>query len=270
MLAGMLLPSGNDAAYTTAIHVGGSIENFALMMNSKAKEIGAYDTSFKNPHGLDTEGHYSTAYDLALITRYALKYDLFNETIKAKTKEIKVNSEIRVLNNTNALLKTYEYADGGKTGYTDKAERCLICTATKNNFRIIAVVLGAESTELRFNTCKNIMEDTFNRYSKKDVSNMLKFEIDIPVIKGEEDYFKVIVDESDIIYPVREDEIDKIYVKQDIIPTLNGGDEKGKYLGKIQLILGNDIIFSKDYFLKEDIEKKSVKKYYNEIVNLFV
>ena len=265
----MLLPSGNDAAYTAAIYVGGDIESFALMMNKKAKEIGAYNTSFKNPHGLDAEGHYSTAYDLALITRYALKYDIFNEIIKSKTRNVVVSGNTMTLSNTNALLRTYEYADGGKTGYTGNAERCLICTATKNDMRIIAVVLGANSTELRFNTCKNIMEESFKRYKNVDVSDKLDMKISIPIIKGEEDEYIINFKKEDIIYPLEDGEYDNIYLKENIVDTLIGGDLKGKYLGRVQLMLGNELIYYKDYFLDENIEKKSVKKYMKEIINKY-
>ncbi len=269
LIAGMLLPSGNDAAYTSAIYVGGDIENFAKMMTNKARSIGAFDTSFKNPHGLDTDGHYSTAYDLALIMRYAIKYDVINKIVASKSMDVKINGETVTLNNTNALLKTYEYADGGKTGFTNNAERCLICTATKNNRRFIVVVLGATTTELRFNTARELLEKCFELYNKEDLSNWLKFDIELPVIKGEEDKYVVKVDEN-VSYIISEDEKDKIYIKQDFIESLYGGDKKGKYIGRVQLLLDDEVIFVKDYMLDEDLEKKSVKKYFKECLNLFV
>ena len=133
---------GNDCAYTVGIHIGGTIENFANIMNQKAKEIGALNTSFANPHGLDNENHYSTAYDLALITRYALNNKYINEAVKTKSATINFGSFSKLLTNTNALLRTYPSADGVKTGFTNGANRCLISSATENEQRYIAVVLG--------------------------------------------------------------------------------------------------------------------------------
>jgi D-alanyl-D-alanine carboxypeptidase (penicillin-binding protein 5/6) len=126
LLIGMLLPSGNDAAYTTGMHIGGTIEKFAEMMTAKAKEIGAFNTNFKNAHGLDEEGHYSTAYDMALITSYALKNETINKIVDSTSLSVTYGKTTKLLNNTNRLLKSYPYVDGVKTGYTDAANRCLI------------------------------------------------------------------------------------------------------------------------------------------------
>ncbi len=269
LLVGMLLPSGNDAAYTSGIYVGGTVEDFANMMTNKAKQIGAYSTSFKNAHGLDADGHYSTAYDLALIMKYALKYDVINKIISSRSMDVRINGEVVTLTNTNALLKSYEYVDGGKTGYTDNADRCLICTATKDDMRLIAVVLGATSTELRFGETRRILEECFNMYKKEDLSNYINFSIEIPIIKGEEDKYVIEVNES-VTYPIQEAEKERIYIKEDLIESLNGGDLKGKYLGRIQLMLDDEVLLKKDYMLENDIMKKSMKKYFSEIINNFI
>ena len=121
LLYSMLLPSGNDAAYTVGFHIGnGNIKNFAYLMTKKAHEIGAYDTSFANPHGLDNENHYSTAYDVAKITRYALKNKYINTAVNTRQQTVNVGGASKTLNNTNRLLKTYTYADGVKTGFTNR------------------------------------------------------------------------------------------------------------------------------------------------------
>ena len=122
LLYSMLLPSGNDAAYTVGYHIGnGDIKNFAYLMTKKAHSIGAYDTSFVNPHGLDNENHYSTAYDVAQITRYALKNKYINEAVNTRQQTVNVGSTMKTLSNTNRLLKTYSYADGVKTGFTNRS-----------------------------------------------------------------------------------------------------------------------------------------------------
>ena len=143
---------GNDCAYTVGLHIGGTIENFARMMNNKAKEMGLKDTSFTNPHGLDNDNHYTTAREMAIITKYAIENKYINQAMNTKSETVNFGSFSKLLTNTNALLKTYQYADGGKTGFTNKANRCLVATATKGDSRYIGVVLGAETTQLRFNT----------------------------------------------------------------------------------------------------------------------
>lgn len=143
LLYGMLLNSGNDAACAAAEYAGGSIEGFAEMMNNKAKEIGAKNTCFVNPSGLDAEGHYSTAGDMALITAYALKNDVFAEIVSTKTAQMNVGEDICYLKNHNKLLWNYDGCIGVKTGYTKKTGRCLVSAAERGGITLIAVTLGA-------------------------------------------------------------------------------------------------------------------------------
>ena len=142
LLYGLMLRSGNDCAVALACSLAGSIESFAEQMNNLAFKVGAVNSSFKNPHGLDCDGHYTTAYDLALITRYAMGNELFKKIVS--TKKITVGREegVRVLYNKNKLLVNYDYATGVKTGYTKKAGRCLVSSSSKNNFDLICVVLN--------------------------------------------------------------------------------------------------------------------------------
>jgi D-alanyl-D-alanine carboxypeptidase (penicillin-binding protein 5/6) len=145
LLYGLMLNSGNDAAVAVAEHVSGSTEAFAEKMTARAHEIGANDTAFKNPNGLDEEGHYTTAYDLALITRAALKNPAFSEIVASKSKKATLleNGTDLYFTNHNKMLKLYEGADGVKTGYTKATGRCLVSSATRNGIRMIAVTLNA-------------------------------------------------------------------------------------------------------------------------------
>lgn len=142
---GMMLPSGNDAANTAALLIGGSFENFAKRMNRRAASIGMRNTNFVTPSGLHDEKHYSTAYDMALLTREAMKNELFCEI--CRTKSIKLSSDSfesdKYLSNTNRLLTKYPYCIGVKTGFTDEAGRCLVSAAEKDGVRLIAVTLNA-------------------------------------------------------------------------------------------------------------------------------
>ena len=219
LLYGMLLPSGNDCAYTVAIHLGGTIENFAKMMNDKAKVLGLTSTNFVNPHGLDNENHYTTAKEMAYLTRYALKNPYIDEAVKTKSITINFGSFTKTLNNTNSLLRTYEKADGVKTGFTNGAERCLVSSATDNDRRYICVVLGATTTKIRFNTSKLLLEETFKKYKTMDISNYLKFYINVNVIKGKIPNYEESINDN-MSYPLTNEEYDSIYIKQDIVQSI--------------------------------------------------
>lgn len=149
LVYGLMLRSGNDAAVAIAEHVGGSLDGFVYLMNQKAKEIGMKKTVFNNPHGLDDhEEHYSTAYDMALLTRYAMGNEQFRVISATKSYRAPQEGEKwdRIWQNKNRLLtQLYKYSTGGKTGYTKRAKRTLVSTATKDNVHLIAVTLNAPS-----------------------------------------------------------------------------------------------------------------------------
>lgn len=142
---GMLLPSGNDAANAAAVSVAGSIGDFVKLMNAKAKMLGMNDTRFVNPHGLDANGHYTTAYDLALLTAYALKNPTFAEMCSRQEIRLEFGNPPynRRLKNNNKMLYLYKGCVGVKTGFTDNARRCLISAANRGGETLIAVTLGA-------------------------------------------------------------------------------------------------------------------------------
>lgn len=142
---GLMLKSGNDAAVSIAEYLGGNVDAFALLMNERAREIGARNTNFKNPHGLDEEGHYTTAYDLALISREAMKNNKFRQIVSTKTYSIPMEGEEwgRALKNHNKLLWRYDGCNGVKTGFTKKCGRCLVSSAKIGNQELICVTLNA-------------------------------------------------------------------------------------------------------------------------------
>lgn len=145
LLYGLMLRSGNDAAVAIAEHIGGSVEGFAYLMNEKARKLGLRNTHFVNPHGLDEEGHYSTARDMAVLTAYALKNETFRRIVATKVHRAPWPGQPwdRIWHNKNKLLHLYEGADGVKTGYTKLAKRCLVASATRDGRQLAAVVLNA-------------------------------------------------------------------------------------------------------------------------------
>ncbi len=146
LVYGLMLRSGNDSAVAIAEHVGGSLEGFVYLMNEKAKELGMSNTLFQNPHGLDDhEDHYSSAYDMAVLTRYAMNHPTYQEISSTKTHRVE-GDQIRVWTNKNRLLtELYPHSTGGKTGFTKRARRTLVSTASKDDLDLITVTLNAPS-----------------------------------------------------------------------------------------------------------------------------
>ena len=261
LMYGMLMESGNDCAYALAEYVGGDIDTFAKMMTEKAKEIGAKDSNFKTPHGLDVEGHYSTAYDMAIITRYALNNKVINEIVGTNTIDIKFGKTVKTFSNTNRLLRTYQYADGVKTGFTNGANRCLIGSATKGDLRVIAVVLGSETTDIRFNDTKVLLDYALNNYTLKDISKNMNWYINVPVYKGKVDYYERYIT-REMKIALTDEEYEKIYVKQTILPVIKAPMNKGYKLGEVSMYIDNEKIYTEELYLEKDIYKKKVFDYF--------
>ena len=170
LVYGLMLRSGNDSAVAIAEHVGGSLDGFVYLMNQKAEEIGMKNTHFANPHGLDDhEDHFSTAYDMALLTRYAMTNDTYKLIAGTKVHRAPNPTEKwdRVWKNKNRLLtELYDYTTGGKTGYTKRAKRTLVTTATKNDLDLIAVTLNGPDD---WNDHINMYEYGFKNYKLVNV-----------------------------------------------------------------------------------------------------
>ena len=165
LLYALMLRSANDAAQALAIAVSGTEEAFVKYMNDKTEELGLTDSTWQNPHGLDAEGHLTSAYDLAMITREAMKYPLFNQIIVTEQWTLPWPSNVydRVVYNYNQFLTLYEGADGVKTGYTDTAGNCLVASATRNGMRLIGVVLNCPN-QTHYEQMELLMDYGFETY----------------------------------------------------------------------------------------------------------
>lgn len=179
----LLIPSANDAANVLAEHIAGSVSSFSTMMNTKALEIGCKNTNFVNANGIQAENHYTTAYDLALIGRYAMQNETFRQIVSSTRYTLPSTNKYpetnRVFNTTNELLKVdnrdrvdnyyYEYCTGIKTGYTDKAKDCIVASSKKDGVEYIVVILGAQRTEnglsARYLDCKTLFNYAFDNYT---------------------------------------------------------------------------------------------------------
>ena len=185
----LLINSANEAANVLAEHIAGSVDSFATMMNAKAEEIGCLNTHFVNPNGVHNENHYSTAYDLALMGRYAMKNDTFRELVNTKFYTLPATNKYltndRVFGTTNELLKKdtrdsvdnyyYEYCTGIKTGYTNAAKSCIVASAKKDDIEYIVVILGAGMTDnglsARYLDCKTLFNYAFENYTVKKLND---------------------------------------------------------------------------------------------------
>lgn len=258
----VFVSSANDSCVAIAERLCGNTESFVMKMNEKAKSLGLKNTSFKNPHGLDEEGHFSSCYDLAVISRELMKYDIekyttiWQDTIRDGT---------FTLSNTNKLIRFYPGATGLKTGSTSKAGYCMSATAKKGNMELIAVVLGAETSKGRFNDAKALLEYGFSNYKLLSLSDKTKKAGECEVIYGKKTNVSV--------YPA-EDKIklikssDNSQIKTDIIleENIKAPVKKGQKLGKMRFLADGKEIDSVDLICGEDIAKKT----YFDIVKEFL
>ncbi len=255
LMYGLLLPSGNDASIAIAEHIGGSVDGFLKMMNDKAKEIGALNSHFTTPHGLDGSGHYSTAYDMALITRYALNIPMFNDIVK--TKSIQVGK--RFFTNTNEMLTNYEGADGVKTGYTGKAGRCLVTSATRGDRRFISVVLFCDSRSQRALSSKKILDYTFSLFN---LYTLVQSEYlgELPVYKGYEKTVPVYAEKT-ITMPLTDSELEKLYTKVSLFDIIQAPIEEKTVVGTISIYLEDKILCESSIRTGKAIKQKTMLEY---------
>ncbi len=254
MLYGLLLPSGNDAAVAIAEHIGGTEEKFVKMMNQKALELGALDTHFANPHGLDHPEHYTTARDLAIISRYAWKHNKFREIVQTKTKEIKYGDFTRQISSTNRLLWEFNGADGIKTGYTGKAGRCLVATAKNNGFRLISVVLGSQN---HFEESKKLLDYGFKNYKLTNIILKNNYFATVDVEKGVFQKVDLVAKDS-IILPMKEDE--NVDFKLIVPEEINAPVSRGEQIGQLQIYVDDELVASTSLIASKDVP---LRKYYH-------
>lgn len=187
----LLLESANDAATAIAIEVAGSVAEFANKMNEKAEQLGLVNTHFENPHGLDSDGHYTSAYDLAKLTAYALSNSTFRKICSTYKKTIPLNTDegVRVLINHNKMLRQYDGAIGVKTGFTKKSGRCLVSAAERDDLVLVAVTLRAPE-DWRDHTA--MLDFGFSHYTRITYAEKGEYSVSIPVVGGSVQTFTVV------------------------------------------------------------------------------
>ncbi len=241
LLFGLMLRSGNDCAETLARYVSGSNEEFATLMNNTAKKIGANNSNFVNPHGLHDDNHYTTAYDLALISSYAMKNPVFREIVSTKKTKIPndKNEYDRVLINKNKMLTTFDGANGIKTGFTKKAGRCLVTSCVRDGLELICVVLNCPPM---FERSKELLSQSYENYKNY---KLVESDYIIDFIKSDMGEIPIHI-QNDIILPLTDEEYKNVKIKYDYPSKLV--DFSAKEIGKIQIYVKNNLIFTEKIY----------------------
>lgn len=271
LLYGLLLRSGNDAAVALAETVGGSIEGFAELMNQKAKELNLKNTHFESPHGLDSDGHYTTAYELALITDYALQNSTFAKIVGTKNYTISINGYPKALTNTNELLGNLNGVYGVKTGFTNGANRCLVSSCKRGDMDIICVVLGADTKNFRTQDSIKLIEYAFENYEYVNIKEIADKELSALKNKYSSSFFvdkgisnKISFEISNIdtpILPIKKDLVGNITTESFLNTNLIAPVHKDEILGYIKIVSNNNVIANFDIICKSEISKRSVIDY---------
>lgn len=249
LLYGLLLASGNDAAVAIAEHIGGSVEAFCAMMTERAAELGCENTVFVNPNGLPAEGHHTTAYDLALIAREAMKHETFREIVSTRRASIpwEGRSYDRILNNKNRLLTDYEGATGIKTGYTRAAGRCLVFGARRDGLEVIGVVLNCGDW---FNEAARLMDLGFERYEGFTALSEGETVRVLPVTDGRQDAVYICAG-ADLTAAVPKGEIPAL--EYDLPDSLPAGMQMGDAVGEARIMLSGCTLASVPLVLTESL-----------------
>ena len=255
LLYGMMLVSGNDAATALALHICPSVKQFGELMTQEARNAGAKNSTFLNPHGLDEKGHITTAYDLAMITRECYKYPIFEEIVSTKNTKIS-NGEngYRYLKNKNKLLWTLEGANGVKTGFTDDAGRCLVSSCKRSNMHLICVVLncGPMFEESAFH-----FEDCFSKYSMVQLLKNNFCHKNINVIDGKKENVCV-YSKKGFMYPLNNMEQTLIKIEVNTLESIKAPIKKEQVVGEVKIYLDKHLLFSEKIYTMEDVESNSM------------
>ncbi|WP_199425954.1 D-alanyl-D-alanine carboxypeptidase family protein [Thermaerobacillus caldiproteolyticus] len=237
LLRGIAIGSGNDASVAMAERIAGSEEAFVDMMNKKAKELGLKDTSFKNATGLPAQGHYSTAYDMAMMARELLKYDKITKYTGKYEDYLRENTDKKFwLVNTNRLVKFYPGVDGLKTGFTNEAKYCLTATAKKDGMRVIAVIFGAPTSKERNAQITKMLDYAFSQYKTHPVYKRNAVITNVKVSKGKRKEVELVTAEPISVLTKKGASVDQIKkiikVKENVKAPIRRGDELGTLILK--------------------------------------
>ncbi len=280
LLYGLMLCSGNDAAVALAETAGGSVDGFSEMMNNKAKELGLYNSHFESPHGLDSDGHYTTAYELALLTDYALKNSTFASIVGTKNYTVTINGYPKNLNNTNELLGVLNGVYGVKTGFTNGANRCLVTACKRGDMDIICIVLGCDTKKFRTSDSVKLIEYTFKNFEYVNIGKLVddKFEEwKAENHNQDKNYFEIYKANnsakleisysalSQPVIPVLKSDIPSIKVDIEIARSFEAPVLPDNVIGGISVSSDSSFIDYCNVFTANEVPKKGVYEYFVDL-----
>ena len=255
MLKGITIGSANDATVALAERIAGSEEAFVKIMNEYAKKLGLKNTHFKNCTGLDENDHYSSAYDMSVIARELVKHDKILNYSSIYETYLRSDTDNKFwLVNTNKLVRFYKGVDGLKTGYTDTAGYCLTATINKDNMRVIAVVMGEESSTTRNSEVSGLLDYAYNLYKKDTYITKEEVLGNAKVEKGNVEYANIVTKDDISIINKKEYKRGEIKFELDL-KNLKAPIKKGDIVGKIKVIENGNIISEADVTVDKNIDK---------------
>lgn len=267
MLKGIAVASANDGCVAMAEHLTGSESAFVDMMNKRAKEFGMENTNFMNTNGLDEDGHYSSARDVALMSRELLKHPKITEYTSIWTDELRGGKF--QLANTNKLVRFYTGANGLKTGSTSQALCCLSASAKRNDMQLIAVILGAPTSDKRFSSAKALLDYGFANYKINHLVKNKEEICDADIINGIEDTVKAIAKEDKFALSEKNNNKDikrRVFTDNDIKAPI----KKGEVLGYVEFVSDGKVIDKVEIISKNAVKKKGITRIMGDIVKGFM
>ncbi len=279
LLYGLMLCSGNDAAVALAIHIGGSVEGFANLMNQKAHDLGLVNTHFVVPHGLDNNGHYTTAYELAKITDYALTIKEIKNIVETRNYNVTINGSSKNISNTNELLGNLSGVYGVKTGFTNGAGRCLVTACKRGELDIITVILGADTKKDRTSDSIQLIEYANKNYKMINIKEIIKEKFNswqemnrkrIIINKGIKKEIELEIEEMPYTtMAIKNTQEDNIEIEIDSLFYLEAPVAEKTTIGTLKVKINNETIKVLNIYCKNEIAKKQVKDYIKEILEIY-
>lgn len=278
LLYGLLLESGNDAAVALAIHIGGSVEGFAQLMNAKAQEMGLQNSNFVTPHGLDKEGHYTTAYELACMADYAIEIPKFKEIVCSKSYTVTINSQSKIISNTNELLGNLNGVYGVKTGFTNGAGRCLVTACKRGELDVITVVLGADTKKIRTSDSIKLIEYAYKNYKVVNIQELINEQFEnwkqlnekcIYINKATSSSMELEIEKLQYEkMAMTNDEVNNLKIEINSLYYLEAPVEENKVIGNVKVQINDETIAVLEIKNKNMIYKKEILDYFIEFLAL--
>ena len=257
LLYGLMLVSGNDAAVAIAVHVGGSVEGFAALMNAKAASLGAHNTHFVTPNGLPDPDHYTTAYDLALIACYAMQNETFREIVGTTYYQTTTGEIARTVKNKNKILWEYEGGNGVKTGYTMAAGKCLVFAAEREGMQLVGVVLNCPDM---FPSAKRLLDYGFETYQQETLVAADERIARVRVTGGKKNALEVAA-KNDIIILVKDGDSTTVRTVVNLAGPVEAPVEKGDVLGTLEVWEDGRVLAETELVAAETVESSAYLDY---------